>query len=136
MRYVLVLAAFVSAAASFAQSGDTTVVQTFTFEAQNNPNADYDSPGRKWFEFPDEGTSYQKILMYYTLKCFSDGTAGGLGYPCGEWDYLTYNYLFQHTGLYDSLASQHPKFKLNDEDSIQLLIHLVRLSIFNNMSRA
>lgn len=116
MRYVLVLVAFLLAAASFAQSGDTTVVQTFTFDAQNNPNADYDSPGRKWFEFPDDGTSYQKILMYYTLKCFSDGTAGGLGYPCGEWDYLTYNYLFQHTGLYDSLASQHPKFKLNDED--------------------
>jgi len=101
---------------SQAQPGDTTIVQTFTFEAQNNPNTDYDSPGRKWFEFPDNGTSYQKILMYYTLKCFSDGTAGGLGFPCGEWDYLTYNWLYQHTGLFDSTATEHPRFKLNNND--------------------
>ena len=84
-----------------AKSQDTTWVQTYTWEAQNNPETSYDSPGRRWFEFPasDNGEEYRKVLMYYNLKCFEDGTAGGLGFACGEWDYLTYNYLFEHTGL-------------------------------------
>ncbi|MEA1981454.1 MAG: hypothetical protein U9N54_10830 [candidate division Zixibacteria bacterium] len=40
------------------------------------------------FDFPDEGKSYGKILMYYTLKC--DERSAYDKYPCGEWDYLTY----------------------------------------------
>jgi len=105
---ILLLISTLACTTSFADPGDTTVVQTFSFEEQNNPDAAYDSPGRRWFDFPDEGTSYQKILMYYTLKCFEDGTAGGLGFPCGEWDYLTYNYLFDHTGDLDSNLLTHP----------------------------
>lgn len=95
---------------------DTTTVQTFTFEAQNNPATAYDSPGRRWFEFPssDNGVEYGKVIMEYTLKCFEDGTAGNLGYPCGEWDYLSYTYLFDHTGLLDSAALQHPYQLLAD----------------------
>ena len=100
---------------SQADPGDTTWVQTYTWEAQNNPATAYDSPGRRWFEFPSqEDTTYRKILMYHRLKCFEDGTAGNLGFPCGEWDYLTYNYLFDHTGLYDSTALSHPHYLLND----------------------
>ena len=100
---------------SHADPGDTTWVQTYTWEAQNNPATAYDSPGRRWFEFPSqEDTTYRKILMYHRLKCFEDGTAGNLGFPCGEWDYLTYNYLFDHTGLYDSTALSHPQHLLND----------------------
>lgn len=100
-----------------ADPGDTLVVQTYTFEEQNNPDTDYDSPGRRWFEFPeDDGTQYQKILMSYTLKCFEDGTAGGLGFPCGEWDYLTYNYLYDHTGELDSNLLAHPLYLLNGQD--------------------
>ena len=89
---------------------DTTTVQTYTFEAQNNPATAYDSPGRRWFEFPasDNGVEYGKVLMEYTLKCFEDGTAGNLGFACGEWDYLSYTYLFDHTGMLDSTALQHP----------------------------
>lgn len=117
MRYLLILLFTVISCIISAQA-DTTVVQTFTFEAQNNPNTAYDSPGRRWFEFPasDNGLSYQKILMYYTLKCFEDGTAGNLGYPCGEWDYLTYTYLFQHTGVMDSVLAQHPLYFVNNID--------------------
>ncbi len=100
---------------SQADPGDTTWVQTYTWEAQNNPATAYDSPGRRWFEFPSqEDTAYRKILMYHSLKCFEDGTAGNLGFACGEWDYLTYNYLFDHTGLYDSTALSHPQYLLND----------------------
>ena len=100
---------------SHADPGDTTWVQTYTWEAQNNPATAYDSPGRRWFDFPSqEDTTYRKILMYHRLKCFEDGTAGNLGFACGEWDYLTYNYLFDHTGLYDSTALSHPQYLLND----------------------
>ncbi|RPG81687.1 MAG: hypothetical protein CBC74_001175 [Crocinitomicaceae bacterium TMED114] len=95
---------------------DTTTVQTYTFDAQNNPETAYDSPGRRWFEFPasDNGVEYGKVLMEYTLKCFEDGTAGNLGYACGEWDYLSYTYLFDHTGMLDSAALQHPYRLLAD----------------------
>ena len=96
-----------------AQAGDTAIVQTFTFDAQNNPNQAYDSPGRQYFTFPNDNTEYQKVLMYYTLKCFEDGTAGNLGFPCGEWDYLTYTNLYQHTGEYDSNYVWHPHYQLN-----------------------
>ena len=101
-----------------AKSQDTTWVQTYTWEAQNNPETSYDSPGRRWFEFPasDNGEEYRKVLMYYNLKCFEDGTAGGLGFACGEWDYLTYNYLFEHTGLLDSTQYLHPYYKIDNQD--------------------
>lgn len=99
-----------------AQTADTTWVQTYTWEAQNNPATAYDSPGRRWFNFPasDNDTTYQKILMYHTLKCFEDGTAGNLGYACGEWDYLTYTYLFDHTGELDSNLLTHPLYLVDD----------------------
>lgn len=96
---------------AFAEPGDTTIVQTYTFEDQNNPNSAYDYPGRRTFNFPeDDGTTYQKVVMYHTLKCFEDGTAGNLGFACGEWDYLTYNYLFKHTGEFDSTLTNYPHF--------------------------
>lgn len=100
-----------------ADPGDTLVVQTYTFEAQNNPDTNYDSPGRRWFDLPaDDGTEYQKILMYYTLKCFEDGTAGGLGFDCGEWDYTSHTFLYEHTGELDSNALSHPRYLANNEE--------------------
>ncbi|MFM2316092.1 MAG: hypothetical protein RLZZ155_424, partial [Bacteroidota bacterium] len=118
MKHFYLLAFLTLSFQAFAQPGDTTIVQTFTFEAQNNPANAYDSPGRRWFEFPasNNGVNYQKVLMYHTLKCFSDGTAGGLGYPCGEWDYLTYTNLFEHTGALDSTLQQHPHFLLSNQN--------------------
>ena len=117
-RAFLMLALVLSASfIATADPGDTTWVQTYTWEDQNNPETAYDSPGRRWFEFPSgEDVTYRKILMYHRLKCFEDGTAGNLGFPCGEWDYLTYNYLFDHTGLYDSTALTHPVYLINDAD--------------------
>lgn len=104
-----------------AQGADTTWVQSFTWEEQNNPQTAYDSPGRRWFDFPssDNDSTYQKVLMYYTLKCFEDGTAGGLGYACGEWDYLTYTYLFDHTGLLDSNLLTHPHWLIDDANFLE-----------------
>jgi hypothetical protein len=124
MKFKLLILFCFSVFSVQADPGDTTIVQTFTFEAQNNPNTAYDSPGRRWFEFPasDNGTEYQKILMYHKLKCFEDGTAGNLGFPCGEWDYLAYNFLFEHTGLLDSNAATHPHYLIEnlDFDSFEL----------------
>ncbi|MFK7756891.1 MAG: LamG-like jellyroll fold domain-containing protein [Flavobacteriales bacterium] len=115
MKTLYALLAFLAPLALLADPGDTTIVQTYTFEAQNNPDANYDSPGRRTFDFPeDDGTSYQKILMYYTLKCFEDGTAGGLGFDCGEWDYTTHTFLYEHTGELDSSAQSHPLFLVNN----------------------
>lgn len=119
MPRILLLALIVSIGVnSPAQAQDTTWVQTYTWEAQNNPATAYDSPGRRWFEFPasDNGQSYSKVLMYHTLKCFEDGTAGNLGFPCGEWDYLTYSYLFDHTGVMDSSLFTVPRWKINALD--------------------
>ena len=57
-----------------------TWVQTFEFDSITLRHS--------VFDFPDEGESYGKILMYYTLKC--DERSAYDKYPCGEWDYLTY----------------------------------------------
>jgi hypothetical protein len=62
--------------------------------------------------------------MYHTLKCFEDGTAGGLGFPCGEWDYLSYNYLFEHTGLYDSTLLTHPNYLIDNQDFTEAFLSL------------
>ena len=67
---------------------DTTIVQTLDFN---------DITKRKgWYVFPPD-TSYQKVLMYYTLKCDPQTTQDG--YACGEWDYTTYTNLYQHNNV-------------------------------------
>ena len=83
---------------TLAQVGDTITVQTFTFGSVQNA----------WFEFPPDSVRFEKILLYYKLKCDPGTTADG--YPCGEWDYLTYTYLYEHTGQLDSTLLSHPNF--------------------------
>lgn len=97
MRSILLLLALLS---SFniliAQSpGDTTVVQTFTFGSKQ----DY------WFQLPAATERYQKILMQYTLKCNPAQSPA-----CGEWDYTTQTFLYDHLGIYDSTLKQQPSF--------------------------
>ena len=68
---------------------DTTVIQTLEFS---------DITKRKgWFIFPSDTNEYQKILMYYTLKC--DAATTQDNYACGEWDYTTYTRLYQHQNV-------------------------------------
>jgi len=119
LLFVALLISFISLEFNvFHAQGDTTWVSTYTWEAQNNPETNYDSPGRRWFQFPesDNDVEYRKVLMYHKLKCFDQGTAGGLGYACGEWDYLTYSYLFDHTGDLDSTMYSHPYYKINNQE--------------------
>lgn len=86
LRLVLSLAAtaFVAMPALHAQE-NTITVQTFT----------YGSAPEGKFLFPSDTTRFEKILMHYKLRCPFDA-------QCGEWDYLMYIYLYDHTGRIDS----------------------------------
>lgn len=86
-----------------ADPGDTTWVQTLTFDSITTR--------RGWFQFPDDNKSYRRILMYYTLKC--DPATAADGFDCGEWDYLTYSNIWDHTGVMDSTLLSHPNFTVN-----------------------
>ena len=84
---------------------DTTWVQTFTFDSITTRRAD--------FPFPQElnNKRFEKVLMYYKLKCSPLTTWDQ--YNCGEWDYLTYTRVFDHTGEYDSVQVDGNRFLSN-----------------------
>ncbi|MEI6816311.1 MAG: peptide-N-glycosidase F-related protein [Bacteroidota bacterium] len=93
---------------SKSQIGDTINLQTFTFGSSQD----------SFFIFPPDTNRYEKILMHYKLKCNS------LQNPaCGEWDYLTYTYLYQHTHQYDSTLLSAPSYRIggNSPDSVQYM---------------
>ena len=68
---------------------DTTIVQTLDFSDITKR--------RGWFTFPKD-TTYEKVLMYYTLKC--DATTTQDAHLCGEWDYTTYTNLYHHKNVF------------------------------------
>jgi hypothetical protein len=76
-----------AAASLLAQGRDT--VQAFRYE---------DLPKGKVL-LPPLSESFEKIYMHYKLRCPFDG-------PCGEWDYLMYIYLYDHTGVMDSVIAE------------------------------
>jgi len=61
-------------------------------------------------KFPSDTVSFEKALMYYTLKCNPAQSPA-----CGEWDYLTYSYLYEHTGVLDSTLQWHANFEIGGE---------------------
>ena len=71
---------------------DTVIVQTLTFDSITTRRSE-------WL-FPSANESYRKVLMLYTLKC--DPATTQDGFDCGEWDYLTYTFLYDDTGELDS----------------------------------
>lgn len=85
---------------------DTVVVQTFTFD-DPSPTG-FSAPYRGTFQFPDTSEKFQKILMYYTLKC--DAKTAQDNFPCGEWDYLTYTVVVDSAGVMDSTERSNPRF--------------------------
>ncbi len=99
MRYLLLPLLILIALSADAQQ-DPIVVQTLTFDSITTR--------RGVFDFPDASQPWRKILMVHTLKC--DPATTQDGYDCGEWDYLTYNKVFDHTGDLDSTALTHPYF--------------------------
>ena len=100
VRSFVLLASLVPVGVLSAQ--DTLRVQTLTFS---------DITARRgWYQFPDSTHQYRKVLMHHTLKC--DAATTQDQYACGEWDYLTYNLIHEHTGVLDSTALTHPLFKV------------------------
>jgi hypothetical protein len=96
--FLLVATLYINSSFLLANPGDTIVVQTFTFG----------SPQDAWFVFPGDTVRFEKILMQYKLKCVT-----GNNPACGEWDYLTYTYLYDHTGLLDSSIVHQPIYTVN-----------------------
>jgi hypothetical protein len=87
----------------FAGPGDTITVQTLTFNDITKR--------RGLWTFPDTSHTFRKVLMYQTLKC--DPATTQDQYACGEWDYVYYNYIYDHTGVLDSNLITIPKFKVD-----------------------
>ncbi|MGB9701103.1 MAG: LamG-like jellyroll fold domain-containing protein [Candidatus Kapaibacteriota bacterium] len=110
-RFLLItfaLLIFASDFKSFAQ--DTITVQTFTYQDIYKR--------RGLFVFPPKDESFRKILMLYNLKC--DPLTPHDKYNCGEWDYLTYNLVYQKTGQYDStkLSTKHYSYGFETPDTL------------------
>lgn len=72
-------------------AGDTITVKTLTFDDITKRSGTYLFPPAQ---------RYEKVLMEYTLKCDPRTTQDA--YPCGEWDYLTYTFITDSTGEFDS----------------------------------
>lgn len=94
-----------------ATPGDTLVVQTFTFDSLSTRRAS--------FQFPEDERSWERILMYYTLKC--DEATTGDPYPCGEWDVTTHTIVHRPTGVLDSTRQEHPLFIVRGESPDEFL---------------
>jgi hypothetical protein len=90
------LLAFAAPNLSFAQ-GDTTWAQTLEFTDITKR--------RGWYILPQDTGHYEKILMYYTLKCDPQTTQDN--FNCGEWDYTTY------TNLYNYENADQPYYIIN-----------------------
>ncbi|MBL4653360.1 MAG: hypothetical protein JKY53_10945 [Flavobacteriales bacterium] len=100
---ILFLATIAVSFTAYSQTpGDTTIIQTLTF----------DSTGRSYmFNFPDGTTSYEKIIMQYRMRC-TDGlvsTGANTNLGCGEWDYSC-NTFVTDSSRTDSIKAIHPDY--------------------------
>ena len=92
----------------FSQSiGDTIKVQSFNYSSQTRDTI---------VSFPsDTSITYEKILMYYNMRCkgarVSTGSARNLG--CGEWDYSCNTYLHDST-RFDSTVNYIPSYTISN----------------------
>lgn len=96
---------FVGFLSFFVYGQDTTWVQTFTFDSITNRHDQFQFPASL------DTQRFEKVLMYYKLKCSPLTTWDQ--YDCGEWDYLTYTRVFDHTGNYDSVKKVSGKYLAN-----------------------
>lgn len=115
--WALILFCLLAPASQAQSAGDTVVVPTFSF-SDPAPASVY----RGSFKFPDASERFQKVLMAYTLKC--DPSTRADGFACGEWDYLTYTFLTDSSGVFDSTRRSIPNYQLlsgNAPDSIHMV---------------
>ena len=100
-----VLFIFLVGLASLSWGQDTTFVQTFTYDSIFTRRAVFPFPAEL------EDKQFEKVLMYYNIKC--DPLTPWDSYNCGEWDYLAYSFIFNHTGVYDSTSVSSPRYLVN-----------------------
>jgi hypothetical protein len=103
MKYFFFVFIFATFLPFFAQ--DTTWVQTFTFDSITTRRANFQFPASLDTE------RFEKVQMYYKLKCSPLTTWDQ--YDCGEWDYLTYTRVFDHTGSFDSTHLNGMRYLVN-----------------------
>lgn len=104
-KSIFILFALTLSFGNVVKSQDTTVIQTLNFGDITKR--------RGWYVFPSDTNTYQKILMYYTLKC--DAATTQDAYPCGEWDYTTYTNLYQ----YENIGQPYYWFNGTYPDTVQ-----------------
>ncbi|MDP4231551.1 MAG: peptide-N-glycosidase F-related protein [Bacteroidota bacterium] len=95
LKILLVLLITCLSSILYAQSPRDTL-QTFT----------YGSPSQAKFLFPPLSEKFEKIVMHYKLRCPP-------GVQCGEWDYLMYVNLYDHTGKMDSVIDTVYSYRVN-----------------------
>lgn len=111
MKAIITSLVLIASFTSFAQ--DTTWVQTFTYDTISSRRADFPFPAAL------DTMRFEKVLMYYNLKC--DPATTWDQYNCGEWDYLAYTRVFDHTGVMDSVQN----------DSVLYLNNFSSPSVYN-----
>jgi len=82
---------------------DTITVKTLTFQDTTKRSGTWQFPAPQ---------SYEKVLMEYTLKC--DPATRQDNYPCGEWDYLTYTFVTDSTGEFDSTRRTQVNYRVGN----------------------
>ncbi|MCB0733689.1 MAG: T9SS type A sorting domain-containing protein [Bacteroidetes bacterium] len=105
-KLLLTLALFASGPMYLAAQTDTAWVETLNFSDITKRKGTY--------TFPDSGSTWQQIRMHYTLKCDAQTTQDG--YPCGEWDYLSYIIVHDSTGVMDSTRYDQANFLIGDAE--------------------
>ncbi len=92
MKKLLILVAFLTFATAQAAPGDTTWVQTFSFDEPRQASWTWK---HGTFDFNIDTTlSYEKVLMYYKIKCDPAQSPA-----CGEWDFLVHTLLNETIGV-------------------------------------
>lgn len=106
-----------------ANPGDTTFVQV-----HNNVDMVWYEHYKAWGEFPNEGHSYRKVLMHFSMGCASTG--------CSGWDYDVHILLRNRTGKIDSNLVVAPSFKLNNEtvDSASISYSPTYTNVFDSIN--
>lgn len=88
--FLALVAATIFVVTVSAATGDTTIIMGQINTNLTSPPKDYDN----WVVFPNNGVSYQKILMKVTIGC---GTPA-----CSHWDYTVNAQLGKKSGTEDS----------------------------------
>jgi|GEM_PF-168470 len=104
---------FTQSFSNWEDKGDSVIVTTFTFDSLMVRTGNFQFP-------PLDYSTYEKIIMEYTLKC--DPATTRDNFECGEWDYLTYTFVTDSSGQFDSTELSQPYFKVNNSSLEKITI--------------